>query len=39
MLQNSYFKSRPDPVTLGGVGGGKVEILEKMKIDISLSYE
>ena len=20
--QSSYFKSRPDPVTLGGVGGG-----------------
>ena len=22
MFQMSYFKSRPDPVTLGGVGGG-----------------
>ena len=22
MYQSSYFKSRPDPVTLGGVGGG-----------------
>ena len=27
MSQSSYFKSRPDLLTLGGVGGG--EILEK----------
>ena len=26
--QNSYFKSRPDLMILGGVGGGKPEILE-----------
>ena len=28
MGQSSYFKSQPDLVTLGGVGGGKLEILE-----------
>ena len=26
--QSSYFKSRPDLMTLGGVGGGKPKILE-----------
>ena len=26
--QSSYFKSRPDPVKLGGVGGGGPKILE-----------
>ena len=25
MSQISYFKSRPDPVTLGGVGGGNLK--------------
>ena len=28
MCQSSYFKSRPDPVALGGVGGGGPKILE-----------
>ena len=28
MSQSSYFKSRPDLLTLGGVGGGIPEILE-----------
>ena len=28
MSQSSCFKSRPDLLTLGGVGGGKPEILE-----------
>ena len=28
MSQSSYFKSRPDPVTLGGSRRGKPEILE-----------
>ena len=28
VTQSSYFKSRPDPVSLGGVGGGGPEILE-----------
>ena len=26
--QSSYFKSQPDLMTLGGVGGGKPKILE-----------
>ena len=39
MLQRSFFKSRPDPVTLGGVWGGKPEIVENVKIEVSLSYE
>ena len=26
--QSSYFKSRPDLMTMGGVGGGKPKILE-----------
>ena len=25
---SSYFKTRPDPVTLVGVGGGELKILE-----------
>ena len=29
MSQSSYFKSQADLVTLGGVGGGTLEILEK----------
>ena len=24
MSQSSYFKSRPDPLTFGGVGGGNL---------------
>ena len=41
MLQSSYFKSRPDPVTLGGGGSWRLkpEILENVKIEVSLSYE
>ena len=39
MLQSSYFKSRPDPVVLRGVGRETGEILENVKIEVSLSYE
>ena len=38
MLWSSYFKSRPDSVTLGELEG-KPEYLENVKIEVSLSYE
>ena len=37
VLHSLYFKSRPDPVTLGGVGGGNRG--KNVKIEVSLSYE
>ena len=36
MLLSSHFESQPDPVTLGELKG---EILENVKIEVSLSYE
>ena len=29
--QSSYFKSRPDPVTLGGVGGGTSNLGKRLE--------
>ena len=39
MLQSSYSKARSDPVKFEGVGGGKPEVFENVKIEVSLFYE
>ena len=31
--QSSYFKSRPDPVTFGGVGGGNLKSWKTIKVE------
>jgi len=31
--QSSYFKSRPDPVTLGGVGGGNLKSWKTLRVE------
>ena len=35
MSQSPYFKSRPDPVTLGGVGGGNLESWKTLRVERS----
>ena len=33
VFQSSYFKSRPDPVTSGGVGGGKLKSWKTLRVE------
>ena len=33
MSQISHFKSPPDPVTLGGFGGGGAKILKMLRVE------
>ena len=33
MSQSSYFKSRPDPVTLGGVEGGNLKSWKTLRVE------
>ena len=35
MSQSSYFKSRPDLLTLGGVGGGNRKSWKTLRVEIS----
>ena len=33
MSQSSYFKSQPNPVTWGGVGGGNLEAWKTLRVE------
>ena len=33
MSQSSYFQSRPDPVTLGGIGGGNLKSWKMLRVE------